>query len=173
MTTLGFGMDSIECGSASAVLRVDGDGIGTAVFSGLMVPANLLALGVLTMRAGVDRGALGLIYRVDQAAVCCDPVSMSASFRMLAPALRALPVAYVVNGGQAELHEQAVKRAADAGILRRAFRIEADAQAWLLRTVQALDANQRWWGARQWVPQARRGRGGRLPPAAPGPAWCA
>ncbi len=164
-------MDLIECGSASAVLRVDGDGIGTAVFSGLMVPANLLALGVLTMRAGVDRGALGLIYRVDQAAVCCDPVSMSASFRMLAPALRVLPVAYVVNGGQAELHEQVVQRAADAGILRRAFRNEADAQAWLLRTVQALDANQAWWSARQWAPVARRGRGGMLPPAAPGPVW--
>jgi hypothetical protein len=164
-------MDTIECGSASGVLRVDGNGIGTTVFSGLMVPANLLALGVLTMRAGVDRGALGLIYRVDQAAVCCDPVSMSASYRMLAPALRALPVAYVVNGRQAELHEQVVKRAADAGLLRRAFRNEADAQAWLLRTLQALDANQAGWSARQWVPVARRGRGGMLPPAAPGPIW--
>ncbi len=153
-------MDTIECGSASGVLRVDGHGIGTVVFSGLMVPANLLALGVLAMRAGVERGALGLIYRVDQAAVCCDPVSMSASYRTMAPALRALPVAYVVNGGQVELHQQVVKRAADAGLLRRAFRNEADARAWLLRTVQALHANQAWWGKRGRV----------LPPAAPGPA---
>lgn len=162
-------MDTIQCGSASAVLRVDGDGIGTAVFSGLMVPANLLALGVLTMRAGVDRGALGLIYRVDQAAVCCDPVSMSASYRMLAPALRALPVVYVVNAGQVELHEHVVKLAADAGLMRRIFRNEADARAWLLRTVQALDANQAWWGARHWVPAARRAPGGMPPPAAKGP----
>jgi hypothetical protein len=163
-------LDIIECGSASCLFQVDSDGIGTAVFSGLMVPANLLALGVLTMRAGVDRGARGLVYRVDQAAVCCDPVSMAASYRTLAPALRALPVAYVVNAGQVELHEQVGKRAADAGLLRQVFRNEADARAWLLRTVLALDANQAWWGERHRRPAARGRRDGRLPPAAPGPA---
>jgi hypothetical protein len=163
-------LDTIECGGASGVLRVDGNGIGTAVFTGLMVPANFLALGVLTMRAGVDRGALGLLYRVEQAAVCCDPVSMTASYATLAPALRALPVAFVVNGGQAELYEHVVKRAASAGLLRRAFRDEAEARSWLLRTVQALDANQAWWVARDSAPAVRGRRYGGLPPAAPGPA---
>jgi hypothetical protein len=163
-------LDTIECGSASGVLSVSSDGIGTVVFTGLMMPANLLALGVLAMRAGVDRGALGLLYRVDQAAVCCDPVSMSASYRTMAPALRALPVAYVVNAGQAELHEQVVKRAADAGLLRRAFRNEAGARAWLLCTVRALQANQAWWGERCWVPAVRSGLRGMLPPTAPGSA---
>lgn len=156
-------MDNIECGSASGLLRVDNDGVGTAHFSGLMVPANFLALGVLTMRAGIGRQAAGLLYRNDRAAICCDPVSMTAAYPTLAPALRALPVAFVVNAGQAELYEHVVRRAAAAGLLRRAFFSEAEARAWLARTVQALDANRSWWDARRWLPAA-----GSLPPHAAG-----
>ncbi len=97
-------VDIIECGSASGALRVDNAGIGTAVFSGLKMPANFLVLGVLSMPAGIDRGATGLLYRNDAAAICFDPVSMTAAYPTLAPALRALPVAFVINAGQAELY---------------------------------------------------------------------
>jgi hypothetical protein len=142
-------LDTIDCGSASGVLRVDNDGIGTAVFSGLLVPSNFLAIGVLSMRAGVERGATGLLYRNDMAAVCCDPVSMTAAYPTLAPALRALPVAFVVNAGQVELYEHVVRRAAHAGLLRRAFFSQAEARAWLARTVQALRDNRAWWAARR------------------------
>ena len=119
-------MDTIECGSASGSLRVDNDGVGTAFFSGLMVPSNFLAMSVLTMRAGSVRGAKGLLYRNDQAAICCDPASMTAAYPMLAPALRALPVAFMVNDGQAGLYEHVVRRAGAAGLIRRAFYSEAE-----------------------------------------------
>jgi hypothetical protein len=168
--TPGRDLDTIECGSANAVLRVDSDGIGTAVFGGLMVPANFLAIGVLTMREGVARGARGLLYRVEQAAVCCDPVSMTASYPNLAPALRALPVAFVVNAGQAELYEHVVKRAAAAGLMRRVFRDESEARAWLQRTLQALGDNRAWWGTVRGRPAARGQVDRSPPPAAAGPA---
>ena len=57
-----------------------------------MVPANFLAMGVLAMRAGIGQGAKGLLYRNEQAAICCDPASMTAAYPTLAPALRSLPV---------------------------------------------------------------------------------
>jgi len=142
-------VDTIECGSASGVLRVGNDGIGTATFSGLMVPANFLAMGVLTMRAGVGRHAVGLLYRNDQAAICCDPVSMTASYPNLAPALRALPVAFVVNAGQAELYAHVVKRAAATGLLRKAFFSETEAREWLFQSVQMLADNRAWWSSRR------------------------
>ena len=140
-------MDTIECGSATGTLRVDSDGIGIARFSGLMVPVNFLALGVLVMRAGVERGAGGLLYRNDQAAICCDPASMTAAYPMMARKLRALPVAFVVNAGQAELYEHVVQRAAAAGLIRRAFYCEADARDWLAGTLKVLDDNREWWAA--------------------------
>ena len=142
-------MDTIECGSASGVLRIGNDGIGTVCFSGLMVPSNFLAMGVLAMRTGVGRGAKGLLYRNDQAAICCDPVSMTASYPTLAPALRALPVAFVVNAGQATLYEHVVKRAGAAGLIRRAFYSEAEAREWLAGMVQMLDHNRGWWARRR------------------------
>lgn len=142
-------MDTIDCGSASGLLRVGNDGIGTATFSGLLVPANFLALGVLTMRAGVGRNATGLLYRNDQAAICCDPVSMTASYPNLAPALRALPVAFVVNAGQADLYAHVVKRAAAAGLLRKAFFNEAEARGWLDQSLQMLADNRAWWAGRR------------------------
>jgi hypothetical protein len=141
-------LHNIECGSASGVLRVDHDGVGTVFFSGLLVPSNFLAVSVLTMRAGIDRGAKGLLYRNDQAAICCDPVSMTAAYPTLAPALRALPVAFVVNEGQAKLYEHVVRRAGSAGLIRRAFSSEAEAREWLTATMDTLDHNRGWWARR-------------------------
>lgn len=155
-------MDNIECGSASGSLSVGSDGVGVVHFTGLLVPANFLALGVLAMRAGIERGAVGLIYRNEQAAVCCDPVSMTAAYPTLAPALRALPVAFVVNAGQAELYDHVVRRAADAGLLRRAFFDEDTARNWLSRTIRALDANHHWWDARRVAAPPPRDAGDRL-----------
>jgi hypothetical protein len=128
---------------------VGNDGLGTATFSGLLVPANFLAIGVLTMRAGVGRHASGLLYRNDQAAICCDPSSMTASYPNLAPGLRALPVAFVVNAGQAELYAHVVKRAASAGLLRKAFLSETEAREWLSQSVQMLADNRAWWSSRR------------------------
>ena len=147
--TLGNDLETIECGSASGVLRIDNDGIGTGCFSGLMVPSNFLAMGVLAMRSGVGRGAKGLLYRNDQAAICCDPVSMTASYPTLAPALRALPVAFVVNAGQATLYEHVVRRAGAAGLIRRSFYSEAEARAWLVAAIEMLDHNRGWWDGRR------------------------
>jgi hypothetical protein len=141
-------LDTIECGSASGALRVGNDGIGAASFSGLMVPSNFLALGVLAMCAGAGRGAKGLLYRNDQAAICCDPVSMTAAYPTLAPSLRSLPVAFVVNAGQATLYEHVVRRAGAAGLIRRAFYSEAEAREWLASTLQVLDHNRGWWSTR-------------------------
>ena len=145
----GAWVSMIECGSASGVLRVDNDDIGTASFRGLMVPANFLAMGVLAMRAGVGLGARGLLYRNDQAAICCDPLSMTMAYPMLAPALRTLPVAFVVNAGQATLYEHVVKRAGAAGLIRRAFYSETEAREWLAAMVQMLDHNRGWWATRR------------------------
>lgn len=138
-------MDTIECGSASGTLRVGNDGIGTAHFSGLLMPVNFLAMSSLTMGTGVRRGAKGLLYRNDLAAICCDPVSMTASYPNLAPSLRALPVAFVVNDAQTELYQRVLQRAAAAGLVRRMFHTEDEARAWLGHTVQTLSDNQRWW----------------------------
>jgi hypothetical protein len=149
-------VETIECGSATGVLRVGNDGIGVARFSGLLVPANFLAMAALTMRAGIEHRARGLIYRNEKAAICCDPASMTASYPTLAPVLRALPVAFVINAGQAELYRHVVQRAAAAGLLRRAFFDEAEARVWLSATVRALDANRGWWDQRR--PPAQRGR---------------
>ncbi len=142
-------MDIIECGGASGTLRVGNDGVGVACFRGLLVPANFLAIGALTMRAGIERKAAGLIYHNEQAAICCDPLSMTASYPTLAPVLRALPVAFVINAGQAELYQHVVQRAAATGLLRRAFFGEAEARDWLASTMRALDANRDWWDARR------------------------
>jgi hypothetical protein len=142
-------VDPIACGGATGALRIDNDGVGTARFSGLLVPSNFLALGVLTMGAAVSHGARGLLYRNDRAAICCDPVSMTAAYPMLAPALRALPVAFVVNAGQAQLYEHVVQRAASAGLIRRSFFSEAEARDWLADTLRALAANQAWWAGRR------------------------
>jgi hypothetical protein len=142
-------LETIECGSASGALRVDNDAIGTASFSGLMVPANFLAMGVLAMRAGIGQGAKGLLYRNEQAAICCDPASMTAAYPTLAPALRSLPVAFVVNAGQATLYEHVVRRAGAAGLIRRAFYSEAEAREWLADTLQRLDQNRAWWARRR------------------------
>lgn len=111
-------MDTIECGSASGVLRL-GNG-----------------------------GARGLLYRNDQAAICCDPVSMTASYPHLAPALRALPGAFVVNAGQAELHRHVVKRTGATGLLRQACFSESEAREWLDRSIQRLADNRAWWSSR-------------------------
>ena len=162
-------MDIIECGSASGSLSVGSDGVGVVHFTGLLVPANFLALGVLVMRAGIERGAAGLIYRNEQAAVCCDPVSMTAAYPTLAPVLRALPVAFVVNAGQAELYDHVVRRAADEGLLRRVF-FEDAARNWLRRS-------GRWTPAIGWDAGAtRRPRRATPRPAAASeppvdPAW--
>lgn len=160
-------MDRIESGSATGMLRVDNDGVGIAEFRGLMMPANFLALGMLTMRAGIARRAVGLLYRNDQAAICCDAASMTAAYPTLPPALRTLPVAFVVNAGQSELYQQVVQRAAAAGLLRRAFFDEAEARAWLADTVQALEANRSWWGAQRRLSTARSAVRG-LPPRTAG-----
>ena len=141
-------MDTIECGSATGVLQVDNDGVGTALYSGLMLPANFLAMGALIMNAGRARGAKGLLYRNDQAAICCDPVSMTAAYPTLAATLRSLPVAFVVNAGQSALYEHVVQRAASVGLIRRAFFSEAEAREWLAQTLQALDQNRSWWARR-------------------------
>ena len=141
-------MDSIECGSASGTLRVDNDGIGTARFSGLLMPANFLALGSLVMAAGQCRGAQGLLYRNDLAAICSDPVSMTASYPSLAKSLRALPVAFVVNDAQTELYQRVVQRATQAGLVRRMFHSEDEARAWLGQAAKALSENQVWWQGR-------------------------
>jgi hypothetical protein len=74
---------------------------------------------------------------------------MTAAYPHLAPALRALPVAFVVNAGQAELYGHVVQRAAAAGLVRRAFSNEADARAWLQQVVRALASNRAWWAMRQ------------------------
>lgn len=161
-------MDIIECGSASGSLSVGSDGVGVVHFTGLLVPANFLALGVLVMRAGIERGAAGLIYRNEQAAVCCDPVSMTAAYPTLAPVLRALPVAFVVNAGQAELYDHVVRRAADEGLLRRVFFEEDAARDWLASTIRALDANHHWWDARRdAAPPTRDAEDQLLPGAEP------
>ena len=157
-------MDNFECNGASGSLTVGSDGVGVVHFTGLLVPGNFLELGVMAMRAGIERGAAGLIYRNEQAVLCCDPVSMTAAYPALAPALRALPVAFVVNAGQAELYHHVVRRAADAGLLRRVFFDEDAAREWLASTIRALDANHHWWDARRdALPRPRQAEDRLLP----------
>ena len=83
-------MDAIECGGARIALQIGNDGIGAAHFSGLLMPGNIQAVSAYTLAMGMGRGAKGLLYRNDRAAVCCDPQSMAASYPTLTPRLRAM-----------------------------------------------------------------------------------
>ena len=57
-------MDTIVCGSARGTLRVGNDGVGTARFSGLMVPANFVAMGALVVGAvaAFAQGGFAITY---------------------------------------------------------------------------------------------------------------
>jgi len=76
-------------------------------------------------------------------------VSMTAAYPSMVPDLRALPVAFVVNAGQAELYDHVVRRAGAAGLVRRAFFSETEAREWLTRALQGLRDNHAWWQARR------------------------
>lgn len=54
-------MDTIECGTGACSMRVDGDGICTTVYSGLLLPENFPRLAARAMQAGADRHAKGLL----------------------------------------------------------------------------------------------------------------
>ena len=149
---------TIDFGGVRVQLQVDGDGIGSATYSGLLGPSNFLALSVLVMRAGAAHGARGLMYCLGQAATCFSPESLAGAYDELAPQLKALPVAFVTNDGQADLHRLVVQRAAAHGLLRRQFAHEAEARDWLLRTSRTIDHNLSWWQQRQRRP-ARSGPG--------------
>lgn len=142
-------MDTIECGTAACALRVGNDGIGTAVYGGLLLPRNVAQIALLTIRSVAGRQAKGLLTRVEQAALCCDAASMTAGYPYMTPALRALPQAFVVNAGQMDLCGGLLQRAACAGLLRAAFYSEAEARAWLDRTTRTLAANEAWWERRR------------------------
>ena len=144
--------DTIDCGGASAQLQVGGDGIGTAVYSGLLTPSNFLALSVLVMRAGVARQARGLLYCIDQAIICFTPDSLPDAYSALAEQLKALPVAYVTNEAQAELHRLMVQRAGEHGLVRRQFGDAQQARQWLVGVTQALSDNRGWWQKRERRP---------------------
>lgn len=141
-------MDAIECGGARIALQIGNDGIGAAHFSGLLMPGNIQAVSAYTLAMGMGRGAKGLLYRNDRAAVCCDTQSMTASYPTLTPRLRAMPVAFVVNAAQAALYERVVERAGAAGVLRRMFYHPDEAHEWLAQTLQLLHDNRSWWAAR-------------------------
>jgi hypothetical protein len=144
--------DTIDCGGASAQLQVDGDGIGTAVYSGLLTPSNFLALSVLVIRAGVARQARGLLYCIDQAIICFTPDSLPEAYSALAEQLKALPVAFVTNEAQAELHRLMVQRAGEHGLVRRQFSDAQQARQWLVGVTQALSDNRGWWQKRERPP---------------------
>ena len=144
--------ESIDCGGASVQLQVDGDGIGTAAYSGLLMPSNFLALSVLVMRAGQARGARGLIYLIDQAVICFTPDSLPDAYSSLATQLKPLPVAFVTNEGQAELHRLVVQHAGENGLLRRQFDNAAAAREWLLGLSRTIGDNRDWWQQRQRRP---------------------
>lgn len=141
-------MDTIECGTGACSMRVDGDGICTTVYSGLLLPENFPRLAARAMQAGAERQARGLLSRVDKAAVCCDPASMMAAYRDLPAQVRALPAAFVISPAQVELCDALMRGAGAAGLLRRAFFSEAEARAWLVQNIAAIAANQDWWRKR-------------------------
>jgi len=146
--------ETIDCGGASVQLQVDADGIGTAVYSGLLMPSNFLALSVLVMRAGLARGARGLMYCIDQAVICFTPDSLPGAYSGLAAQLKAVPVAFVTNEGQAELHRLVVQHAGEHGLLRGQFADTTQAREWLLDLLRTIGDNQGWWQKRQRGPLA-------------------
>lgn len=139
-------MDTIECGTAESVIQIGNDGIATAVHGGLLLPRIVPQIALCALRAAADRQAKGLLTRLDQAILCCDPAAASAAtYPCLTPAMRALPKAYVVNRGQIELCNTALRGAGPAGLLRGVFLREDDAREWLDKTARALAANRDWW----------------------------
>ena len=138
-------MDTIDCGSVRVALQIGNDGIGVAHFRGLLLPGNIQAVSALTLGAGAGCGVKGLLYRGDRAVVCCDAQSMAATYPMLTPRQRRVPVAFVVSAAQAALHERVVQRAGAAGVLRRMFYSPAEAHEWLTRTARLLEDNTDWW----------------------------
>ncbi len=141
-------MDRIEVGCAASVLRLGNDGIMEASFSGLLLPSNLAALSLPVMQIAIARGARGLMYTGERAALCFDPATPSAMYPELAPAMRALPVAFVVNSSQVALNIQVARRAGRHGLLRGVFYSEFEAREWLARNLRLLAANQAWWALR-------------------------
>lgn len=141
-------METIDCGSATCELAVDNDGIGTAVYGGLLLPRNVAPIALLALQSVTGRLAKGLLTRVEHAALCCDAASMTLSYPYMTPAQRALPQAFLVNAGQMELVGGLLQRAAAAGLMRAAFYSEAEARAWMVQTTRALDANRDWWARR-------------------------
>ena len=143
-------MDTIECGTAESVIQSGNDGLATAVHGGLLLPRIVPQIALCALRAAADRQAKGLLTRLDQAILCCDPAAASAAtYPCLTPAMRALPKAYVVNRGQIELCNTALRGAGPAGLLRGVFLREDDAREWLAKTARALAANRDWWVSRR------------------------
>lgn len=142
-------MDTIECGTAACAIQIGNDGIATEVYGGLLLPRNIPQIALSALQAAAGRQAKGLLTRLDQAALCCDPAAVAvASYSSLTPAMRALPKAYVVNRGQIALCNALPRGGGGAGLLRAVFLREDDAREWLDRTTRALAANQDWWAGR-------------------------
>ncbi|MBS0592313.1 MAG: hypothetical protein JSR84_02460 [Proteobacteria bacterium] len=143
-------MDTIECGTAECVIQMGNDGIATASHSGLLLPRIVPQAALCAMRAAAGRQAKGLLTRLDQAILCCDPAAAAAAtYPCLTPAMRAMPQAFVVSPGQIELCNTAVRGAGPAGLLRGVFLREDEARQWLDRTTRALAANRDWWAGRR------------------------
>ena len=138
----------ITAGGAQASIAIGNDGIGTAEFTGLLLPGNLPAIGVSALGALSQRRSKGAIYRLDSAVVCSTPPKQGDYNRLTVP-LRGIPVAFVVNAAQVDLYRTMVRSAASNGLIRAAFRCPQQAQEWVRDQVDLLREHRAWLEARQ------------------------
>jgi hypothetical protein len=141
----------ICCGPARTVFAVSNDSTACARTTGLFLSGNAGSLSAQLLEASVAQGAIGLCISMEGVALALPPITPQ-HYAYVPPALRAIPVALIVNAEQAAFLESVAGAAATSGTLRRTFLSHDEAAAWVRQQARALSANRAWWTLRQSRP---------------------
>ena len=140
-------MEKIDSGGATALYRIDSDGVLRARWSGLLLPATAADLSARLLQAAADAGAHAVLGDLQQALLALPPVTAD-YYRWVRPELRSFPVGFVVSAEQQPIYEQLPRASAQARTVRRAVRSPADGEAWVQEHARAYSANRLWWARR-------------------------
>ena len=141
-------MDKIDSGAATALYRIDSDGVLRVRWSGLVLPGTAADLSARLLRAAADAGAHAVLSDLRQALLALPPVTAD-YYRWVPPALRSFPIGFVVSAEQQPIYQQLPRAAAQARTVRRAVRSVADGEAWVQEHAKAYSANRVWWARRR------------------------
>jgi hypothetical protein len=141
-------MEKIESGAATALYRVDSDGVLRARWSGLVLPGTAADLSARLLRAAADGGAHAVLGDLQQALLALPPVTAD-YYRWVPPELRSFPIGFVISAEQQPIYQHLPRAAAQARTVRRAVRSLADGEIWVHEHVKAYSANRLWWARRR------------------------